>query len=105
MADPQFFINDATFKSPDVPVLLQILNGVPPLQLLPNGSIYNLEGQKSVEISIPAGPLALGGPVSCANICGVIIGILTVRPIQAPYPPAWAQLPRGPQCWKFDLQL
>ena len=84
MADPRFFINNATFESPDVPVLLQILNGVQPSDLLPKGSIYNLGGQKSVEISIPAGPLALGGPVSCASICGVIMGILTVPPIQHP---------------------
>ena len=54
------------------------MNGVPASQLLPNGSIYNVGGQKSVEISIPAGPLTLGGPVRCASICGVIVGVLTV---------------------------
>ena len=98
-----FEVNNVTFKSPDVPVLLQILNGVPASDLLPKGSIYPLEGQKSVEISLPAG--ALGGPVSCTSICGVIIGILTIRHTQAPYPLARARLPRGPQRWKFDLQL
>jgi len=62
LANPLFFVNGFSFTSPDVPVLLQILNGAPPSELLPKGSIYNLEGQKSVEISLPAGPLALGGP-------------------------------------------
>jgi hypothetical protein len=81
------------------------LSGVPPSNLLPKGSIYSLAGQKSVEISIPAGPLALGGPVSCSSICGFVIGILTVRTTQAPDPLAWARLLRCPQRWKFDLQL
>ena len=66
------------------------MNGVPASQLLPNGSVYPLGGQKSVEISIPAGPLTLGGPVSCASICGVIVGILTVRLTKAPHPLARA---------------
>jgi len=61
-----FLINGSPFKSPDVPVLLQILNGVPASQLLPNGSIYPLEQGKSVEVSIPAG--APGGPVSLCAI-------------------------------------
>jgi len=56
----KFLINGTSFESPTVPVLLQILNGVPASQLLPNGSIYPLERNKSVEISIPAG--AAGGP-------------------------------------------
>ncbi|KAH9059155.1 laccase [Lactarius vividus] len=61
----KFLVNNVSFESPDVPVLLQILNGAPPSQLLPNGSVYPV-GEKSygesvsVEVSIPAG--ALGGP-------------------------------------------
>ncbi|KAI9428413.1 laccase [Lactarius indigo] len=56
----KFTINDVPFEDPDVPILLQILNGVPASQLLPNGSIYPVEKDKSVEVSIPAG--VVGGP-------------------------------------------
>jgi hypothetical protein len=62
-SDPlEFLINGVTFDAPIVPVLLQILNGANASELVPSGSIYPLEGNKSVEISIPAG--APGGPVS-----------------------------------------
>ncbi|KAF8492202.1 laccase [Russula emetica] len=56
-----FLVNNSTFTSPDVPILLQILSGKSkPTDLLPKGTIYGLEARKTVEISIPAG--ALGGP-------------------------------------------
>lgn len=56
-----FLVNNATFTSPDVPILLQILSGKSkPSDLLPKGTIYGLEARKTVEISIPAG--APGGP-------------------------------------------
>ncbi|KAI0290169.1 laccase [Russula brevipes] len=56
-----FYVNNSTFTSPTVPVLLQILSGTQnPSDLLPKGTVYGLQGNKSVEISIPAG--ALGGP-------------------------------------------
>jgi iron transport multicopper oxidase len=59
----KFLINNSTFTSPAVPVLLQILSGATQASdLLPKGNVYGLGGNKSVEISIPAG--ALGGPVS-----------------------------------------
>ncbi|KAI9511059.1 laccase [Russula earlei] len=46
-----------------VPVLLQILSGVSNASdLLPKGSVYGLQGNKSVEISIPANAGAPGGP-------------------------------------------
>jgi iron transport multicopper oxidase len=67
-----------SFKLPDVPTLLQILNGVQPSDLVPKGSIYPLPGQKSVEISILALPLALAGSVCCSSICRIIIGILYI---------------------------
>ncbi|KAI9511060.1 laccase 2 precursor [Russula earlei] len=64
LANPKsvvFRVNNSTFTSPKVPVLLQILSGVVNAsQLLPKGSIYGLERNKSVELSIPAG--APGGP-------------------------------------------
>ena len=44
-------------------MLLQILSGAKNASdLLPSGSIYGLERNKSVELTIPGG--ALGGPVS-----------------------------------------
>ncbi|KAH9022280.1 Cupredoxin, partial [Lactarius pseudohatsudake] len=55
-----FLVNGVSFEGPKVPVLLQILSGVPASQLLPNESIYAVEGNKSVEVSIPAG--APGAP-------------------------------------------
>ncbi|KAI0268436.1 laccase [Russula aff. rugulosa BPL654] len=55
-----FLINGTSFKSPTVPVLLQILNGKNASELLPTGSVYSLESNQSVELTIPGG--ALGGP-------------------------------------------
>ncbi|KAH9963713.1 Cupredoxin [Lactifluus volemus] len=57
----KFLINGVTFEPPKDPVLLQILNGAQSASdLVPKGSIYGLEGNKSVEITIPGG--APGGP-------------------------------------------
>ncbi|KAF8267114.1 laccase 1 [Lactarius quietus] len=57
----QFSVNNVTFESPTVPVLLQILSGAQNASdLLPAGSIYGLEPNKSVELTIPGG--AAGGP-------------------------------------------
>jgi iron transport multicopper oxidase len=54
---------------PPIPVLLQIMSGAKNVSdLVPAGSIYGLEANKSVELTIPAG--AIGGPVSilrCAS--------------------------------------
>jgi iron transport multicopper oxidase len=57
-----FTVNGFSYDAPDVPVLLQILNGANVSELVPAGSIYGLEANKSVELTIPAG--AAGGPVS-----------------------------------------
>ena len=57
----KFMINDHIFETPTLPVLLQILNGVHDAHdLLPNGSVYNLERGKVVDLVIP--PLEIGGP-------------------------------------------
>ncbi|KAI0832031.1 hypothetical protein BC628DRAFT_1311301 [Trametes gibbosa] len=57
----EFFINDAPFVPPDVPVLLQILSGtLDAHDLLPPGSVYNLPPHSTIELSIPAG--VIGGP-------------------------------------------
>ncbi|KDR65780.1 hypothetical protein GALMADRAFT_148428 [Galerina marginata CBS 339.88] len=50
-----FAINGTSFKPPKVPVLLQILTGTPPEQLLPKGSIYKLPRNKSISISVLPG--------------------------------------------------
>ncbi|KAH8989923.1 laccase C [Lactarius hatsudake] len=56
-----FAVNGVSFASPSVPVLLQILSGTQNASdLLPSGSVYGLEANKSVELTIPA--LALAGP-------------------------------------------
>ncbi|KAI0297792.1 laccase [Multifurca ochricompacta] len=57
---PVFLINDVSYESPHVPVLLQILSGAKRLNLAPFPSIYELEPNKSVEITLPAG--VDGGP-------------------------------------------
>ncbi|KAH9175537.1 laccase 2 precursor [Lactarius sanguifluus] len=57
----RFDINGFPFEPPTVPVLLQILSGAKNASdLLPAGSIYGLEANKSVEITIPGG--STGGP-------------------------------------------
>ena len=88
-----FEVNGVAFQPPTVPVLLQILSGAKnPSDLLPAGSIYGLERNKSVEISIPGG--AIGGPVSIpANSNHWDAIILTTLP--APHSLAWARLLRG----------
>jgi len=57
-----FAINGTTFVPPKVPVLLQILTGTPPHELLPNGSVYTLPRNKSISISIPGEITNTDGP-------------------------------------------
>ncbi|KAG6825411.1 hypothetical protein H0H92_003764 [Tricholoma furcatifolium] len=48
-----FDINGAIYESPSVPVLLQILNGTyAATDLMPNGSVYTLKPNSSVELQI-----------------------------------------------------
>ncbi len=50
----QFFVNNASFIPPTVPVLLQILSGAHTAhELLPKGSVYTLPPNKVIEITIP----------------------------------------------------
>nr|UYM28068.1 laccase 4 [Trametes polyzona] len=59
--DGRFFINNASFSPPSVPVLLQILNGtLDAHDLLPKGSVYNLPPFSTIELSMPGG--VRGGP-------------------------------------------
>jgi len=56
-----FEVNGVSFEAPSVPVLLQILSGAQKASdLVPAGSIYGLDRNKSVELVIPGG--AVGGP-------------------------------------------
>ncbi|KAI5120438.1 hypothetical protein M0805_009900 [Coniferiporia weirii] len=49
-----FTINNVAFIPPSVPVLLQILSGaVSPGSIMPNGSVYSLPPNKTVEVSFP----------------------------------------------------
>nr|ABN13592.1 LAC2 [Polyporus brumalis] len=49
-----FAINGATFTSPTVPVLLQIMSGAQDVaDLLPSGSIYSLPSNATIELSFP----------------------------------------------------
>ncbi|KAI0652451.1 laccase [Trametes meyenii] len=58
-----FFINNATFIPPTVPVLLQILSGAHTAQdLLPPGAVYPLPAHSSIELTLPATSLAPGTP-------------------------------------------
>jgi len=61
-----FNLNNVSFTTPNVPVLLQILSGKSSAQdLLPQGSVYTLPANKVIELTIPG--FAIGGPVSLAS--------------------------------------
>ncbi|KAG0695822.1 laccase [Suillus ampliporus] len=56
-----YSINGVTYKPPTVPVLLQILSGAQhATELLPNGSVYVLEANKVVELTLVTSNV--GGP-------------------------------------------
>lgn len=58
----EFSVNGKSYKTPTVPVLLQILSGAQrPEDLLPAGSVYMLPKNKVIEISMPG--IHEGGPV------------------------------------------
>ncbi|KAL5523464.1 hypothetical protein ACEPAG_7637 [Sanghuangporus baumii] len=58
-------VNGVVYQSPSVPVLLQVLSGTTSAtNLLPSGSVYNLPGNSTIELSFPGGfphPLHLHG--------------------------------------------
>ncbi|KAG2066214.1 laccase [Suillus decipiens] len=59
--DGIYAVNGVAYKPPTVPVLLQILSGKQQAtDLLPNGSVYVLEPNKVVELTMDA--LVIGGP-------------------------------------------
>lgn len=61
-----YTVNDATFIPPTVPVLLQILSGAQSAtDLLPEGSVYVIPPNKTVELIIPGG--VAGDPVGSSQ--------------------------------------
>ncbi|KAJ3482318.1 hypothetical protein NLI96_g7059 [Meripilus lineatus] len=58
-----FLVNGVSFVSPNLPVLLQILNGRRPEDLLPRGSIYRLPRNATVELQMPGGVPRGGHPI------------------------------------------
>ncbi|KAJ7789560.1 laccase A [Mycena olivaceomarginata] len=57
----KYEINGATYASPQIPVLLQLLSHTHTAQeLLPKGSVYELPRDKVIEVTIPGG--SIGGP-------------------------------------------
>ncbi|PPR05198.1 hypothetical protein CVT24_010298 [Panaeolus cyanescens] len=58
--DDHFNVNGVVFHHPELPVLLQLLDGAPAQDLVPKGSIYTLPRNKVIEVSIPG--LDLGAP-------------------------------------------
>ncbi|PCH36517.1 multicopper oxidase [Wolfiporia cocos MD-104 SS10] len=62
--DTKFYVNNASWESPPVPVLLQILHGEhTPQELLPHGSIIELPRNKTIEINMPGGLLNIPHPI------------------------------------------
>jgi iron transport multicopper oxidase len=58
---PNFTINNVSFASPSVPVLLQILSGTQRAQdLLPPGSVYGLPINQTIEINLIGESTAVG---------------------------------------------
>ncbi|KAH9170110.1 laccase C [Lactarius sanguifluus] len=82
-ASGAFAVNGVSFASPSVPVLLQILSGTQNASdLLPSGSVYGLEANKSVELTIPA--FAVAGPHPI-HLHGRIRSTLSVVPGNTSY--------------------
>lgn len=62
MADMEFTMNGASWTNPSIPVLVQLMAGVPPADVIPEDAIQVLESNRVVEISIPG--YSFAGPVS-----------------------------------------
>ncbi|KAH9926907.1 laccase [Fomitopsis serialis] len=61
---PRFYVNNVTFVNPTVPVLLQILHGNYTAQdLMPEGSVYVLPRNKTIQITMPGGVLNITHPL------------------------------------------
>ncbi|KAJ3526953.1 hypothetical protein NMY22_g9962 [Coprinellus aureogranulatus] len=59
----RFYINGLTFNPPSIPVLLQILSGTQLAQnLLPQGQVYSIPKNSTVEVTIPGGLISSPHP-------------------------------------------
>ncbi|KAH9951951.1 laccase [Amylocystis lapponica] len=59
-----FFVNNHSWTSPNVPVLLQILSGAQIAQdIMPQDSVYSLPSNKSIQLSLPGGVIGGGHPL------------------------------------------
>ena len=62
-----YYVNGVRYRAPTVPVLLQILSGVQQAtDLMPNGSVYVLEPNKVVELTMKM--VGAAGPVSSRSL-------------------------------------
>jgi iron transport multicopper oxidase len=84
-----FYVNDTPFNPPTISVLLQILNGVQPSQLLPNSSVIVLEANKVVELTLSmiSGP---GGPV-CFFFSSPLMLMCLIYIVPASHTPSWSK--------------
>ncbi|KAK1227972.1 ferroxidase, multicopper oxidase [Marasmius sp. AFHP31] len=58
-----FYVNNKTMKFPDVPVMLQILSGqTDARKLLPEGSVYELPRNKTIQLSFPTEDGSVAAP-------------------------------------------
>ena len=97
----RFLVNGVSFDPPTVPILLQILSGAQNAwDLVPSGSIYALEPNKSVELTIPG---VSSGVVSIRT--SAIVGRFADIIDQAPGSPTWARFPCSPERRERVLQL
>ncbi len=70
--DMLFYANGVSYVSPNTTILLQILTGAPgAMDLMPAGSIHYLPPNKSIEITMPALPLADPGHPHPFHLHGV----------------------------------
>jgi len=85
-----YTINNVTYLPPTVPVLLQILSGAQDASdLLPNGSIYVLEPNKVVELTMFIA--YAGGPVSSTTIKTPCYILMSYDSLLASYPYSWGK--------------
>jgi iron transport multicopper oxidase len=79
-ANGLFLINNATFDTPTVPVLLQIMSGARTAQdLMPAGSVYTLPRNKVIELSIPGGSTGQPHPFHLHGVSDSFLTFGTIR--------------------------
>jgi len=80
-----FTINGVAYKSPTVPVLLQILSGTKNAQnLLPRGSVYTVQRNQTIQINMPSGFIGGPHPFHLHGVSGLALARGTMRLMQYP---------------------